>query len=120
MKLIGSRTESEFREELVRSRVSLFSEPGKQRLLDALRSVCPDLNTGYVIGWTPEQGEDLYRVLVDGATVVAVEVDRTDLDIPPDIKVIPVAEYQRGLSRSARIRLAVATDLLREEDLANE
>jgi hypothetical protein len=113
VKLIGSKTEDDLRAQLQASHESLFNDPGRRRLLTALRSKCPELRTAYVLNWTPEQGEDLYCVLVDGAVVVDVELDRMNVDVEPIIATTPLAKYIKGLRGADRIKLAVALDLVR-------
>lgn len=59
MKLIGSRQEKKYREELKQSHWSLFHKNANLRLLKALKNICPDMRTAYVIEWVPDQGEDI-------------------------------------------------------------
>jgi hypothetical protein len=46
MKLIGSKTEQDFRDELLQSHKSLFDEHSDERLLDILRATFPNMRTG--------------------------------------------------------------------------
>jgi hypothetical protein len=71
------------------------------------------MSTAYVLYWTPEQGEDLYSVLVDEDAVAHVELDRTNADAAPILEVVPIRKYVVGLGGTDRIRLAVALDLVR-------
>ncbi|MCA9676645.1 MAG: hypothetical protein H6708_16835 [Kofleriaceae bacterium] len=113
--LIGSRTEAELRAALVRSRDALRSDPEQGRLLDAVRTVCPTLRTACVLAVTPDQGEDLYLVLVDDTALISVELDRTDPEVEPIVEPLSLVDYARDLSRSGRIQLAVALDLARQD-----
>lgn len=115
MKLIGSKTEEDYRLKLVGSRESLFRDAARRRLLSALRMHFPQMKTAYVLGWTPEQGEDLFRVLVDDNVIAAVELDRSDLSMKPKVVAIPLRQYAVTLGRSGRIQLAVALDLARRD-----
>ena len=111
MKLIGSKIEKDFRAELIKSRDSLFNEKNMGKLLTVLRASDAELKTAYIIDWTPEQGEDIYRVLVNTDYIAMVELDRINPNAGPIVEKMPLSEYQQGLSKSARIKLAVAIDL---------
>lgn len=115
MKLIGSKTECHYREELIRSRQLLFEDKRNQKLLSCLESRYPDMKTAYIIGWTPEQGEDIYRVLIDASTIAGVEVDRNDDECPPVIEDISLKEYEGKLSKAGRIKLGVAIELAKSD-----
>lgn len=118
MKLMGSKTENEYRAELSRSRQALFEQEEYKRLLTFLRQKFPDMKTAYVIGWTPEQGEDIYRILINTTTIAAVEIDRDESERQPKIEDYTLKEYVQVLSKTARIKLAVAIDMA-ESDLNN-
>ncbi len=118
MKLTGSKTENEYREELVRSRQALFEDREFERLLTYLHQYYPDMKTAYIIGWTPEQGEDIYRILINMATIVAIEIDREESQRKPVIESYTLKEYLEGLSKTARLKIAVAVDLA-ETDINN-
>ncbi|MBU1282119.1 MAG: hypothetical protein KJ884_01735 [Gammaproteobacteria bacterium] len=75
------------------------------------------MKTAYILGWTPEQGEDIYRVLINTDTVCAIELEHGH-DKPAAIETIQLKEYERQLSKTGRIKLAVALDLA-EKDIAN-
>lgn len=110
MKLMISKTENDYRAQLIESRSSLFSDPKNRSLLEHLRNHYPELKTAYVIGWTPEQGEDIYRILVNTDTVCAIELSH-DQEEPPLIESFPLNEYEKNLSKTGRIKFAVAVDL---------
>ena len=61
--------------ELENGRHRLLSEPSS--LLSNLRHKLGSITSNmYIFECVPEQGEDLYGVLVDGATVVHIEIPR--------------------------------------------
>jgi hypothetical protein len=68
----------------------------------------------YILRWIPEQGEDLYDVLVDGATVAHIEIPR---HIPAQETVFeswPVEEYRRTrgtVTKPERRKLELALQL---------
>jgi NADPH-dependent 7-cyano-7-deazaguanine reductase QueF-like protein len=108
MKLIGSRTEQDFRERLIRSNRSLRERTGP--LAAVLETAGVDVANAYVISWIPEQGEDIYDVLTTAGGIVTVE-------LPHDSGEILLArqslkDYERGCSLQRRIELAVALDLI--------
>lgn len=109
MKLIGSKTENDFREELIQSNVALQSHDPKLKM--ALESTGHDTKNAYILHWTHEQLEDLYTVLIDGSYLVDVEIDKYDDSKPPLVERNELKPYMHGLSKMNQIRLAVAQDL---------
>lgn len=110
MRLIGSKMESEFREELLRSN-DLLQDP-ESKLRKALASEGHDTKKAYVLHWTPEQLEDLYTVLIGGSYLVDVEIDKYDNSKPPIIvERNELKPYLHGLSKMNQVKLAVAKDL---------
>lgn len=108
MKLIGSKMEHDFREELTASHNAL-QEPSS-----ILRSVLEKNNfnpeNAYVLHWTPDQTDDKYGVLVDASFLVWVEVEK-DGSIEAKIERQELRDYCHGLSRMHQVKLAVAIDL---------
>ncbi|MFY0256534.1 hypothetical protein ACDQ55_21585 [Chitinophaga sp. 30R24] len=114
MKLIGSRTEQEFREELMKSNQSLFSSDGDQRLLEVLKKLYPQMLTAYIIHWIPEQGEDLYKILINDDVIAKIELSHDNV-VAPIVESILIPQYMFRLSRIKQIQLAVALDLARRD-----
>lgn len=110
MKLNDSVTEQGYREQLIGSRQSLLNDSSKRQLHACLKRFCPQMKTAYILGWTPEQGEDIYRVLINVDTICAVELEHGQ-DEPTAIETIQLKEYENELSKTGRIKLAVALDL---------
>lgn len=115
MKLKGSKTEEDFRVRLMNSHRSLFQENSNERLLNVLRNSFPKMRTAYFIGHTPEQGEDLYRILINTDTIALIELDRYNLDIKPIVGTISVRDYVKGLNKMDQIKMAVALDLAQRD-----
>lgn len=115
MKLKGTKTEQDFRERLINSHKSLFQEQSNERLLNVLQNSFPEMMTAYFIGHTPEQGEDLYRILINTDTIALLELDRYNRDTKPIIGKISVREYIKGLSKMDQIKMAVALDLAQRD-----
>ena len=112
MELIGSKMEKDFCKELQKSNEGLVSE---SRLRKALESEGHSANKAYVLRWTPDQGEDIYVVLIDGKYLVSVELDRFNIENPPIYERIELKEYMHGLSRVNRVKLLVAQNLANEK-----
>lgn len=109
MKLIGSKMECDFREELLRSNEALQATDSKLR--QALETEGHETKNAYVLHWTPEQLEDLYTVLIDGSYLLDVEIDKFDNSKAPIIERNEIKSYLHGLSKMNQVRLAVARDL---------
>lgn len=108
MKLIGSRTESIKRTELINS--ELFIKKNKI-IINFLNKKYGDIRSIYVLAHTPEQGEDIYRILINGVLIVGFELSRGDEQINEFFE-MPVAEYSKQLTgRSDKLDLAVALGL---------
>ena len=112
MKLIGSKLESDYRTELVRSNEVLNS--AESSLGDVLRENGYNTRKAYVLHWTPDQSEDFYTVLIDGTYLVTTEIDRSTRAVLSPIKRIDVKEYLKRLSRTNQVKLLVAQDLVNE------
>ncbi len=115
LKLVGSKTELDIREELINSKKSLFKGKSNNKLFDVLQVNFPKLKTAYTISWIPEQGEDLYKILIDDSIIVDIEINRVNREAIPIVKTISISEYSKGLSKISKIRLAVAMDLAQKD-----
>ena len=109
MKLIGSRTEQQMREELIRSNLSL-QDGSYGRLVSALESANVNVVGAYVLNWIPEQAEDIYAVLVSANEVLTVEVPRGEGEVLLERE--ELAGYEGKCSKVQRLKIAVAQDLL--------
>lgn len=110
MKLIGSVTEQRFREQLLDGRRNLLLRGACPNLLKALLRHFPEMHSAFILAWTAEQGEDIYRVMVDDRYIATAEITRDGYEVRFDLA--PIIEYQKSLeSRVKRIQLAVALDL---------
>jgi len=104
--------------ELEQGRQELLTGKLSQTLLPAVRRrsqvITPNV---YIVQWTPEQREDLIDVLVDGETVVQIELPRVVNPREISFQIWDVSEYlkaKRGQSRTDRRRLEVALQLAAE------
>lgn len=119
MNLIGSKTEDEMRNELLKSHKGLFQDSQENKLLGVLKRFFPEMKTAYVLNWTPEQGEDFYCVLINTDIIAQLEIDRIDLNADPIVEKNSISDYKRGLKNIWQIQLAVAIELARK-DLLNQ
>lgn len=101
--------ESDFRDKLIASNKYHFS--GDSRLKSVLESNGHRTENAYVLHWTPDQGEDLYTILIDGEYLVTTELDRCDLSVTPIVERSEIKGYIKGLSRMYQVQLAVAKEL---------
>ncbi len=115
MKFLGSKIEREFREQLKISNRSLFRSEKSKPLLKLLTENFPEMKTAYVVGWIPEQGEDLFTILINDDIIAVVELDRVDSGVEPIIDRLSIEAYIHGLKKINRIKLAVAIDLARAD-----
>ena len=111
MKLIGSKVEREFREELVNSNISINS---KANVINrVLESAGYDVSNSYVLNYIPEQTEDIFVLLISGSFILNVEIDKFDSQEEPTFERIELNEYLHGLSNIHQIQIAVALDLVK-------
>jgi hypothetical protein len=109
MKLFGSHTEQQMREELVRSNRAM-QDGSYRRLVDALKSENVNVAGAYVLNWIPEQAEDIYAVLTATGEVVTVEVPRGEGKLLVERE--DIVKYEGKCSKAQRLKIAVARDLL--------
>lgn len=76
VKLIGSKTEQDYREQLIRGYNSLFHNENNKRLLSVLKEFFPVMKSAYFLECIPEQGEDIYTILINTDIIASVELDR--------------------------------------------
>lgn len=111
MKLLGTRLEDDIRKQLIRSYSAMFLEGESQSLLESIKRSFPGMRSAFVINWIPEQGEDIYSVLVNEDTVAIFEIIRYSGEMISNAKKYNVKEYQRGLKRRGRVKLTIALEL---------
>ncbi|MDF3933667.1 hypothetical protein [Pseudomonas citronellolis] len=109
MKLIGSATEKEIREALISSASYIF---GNLTIIVFLEKMLGALSSVYVLGHTPDQGEDFYVVLVNGSVIARFEVSRVGNAEPKSFTTTSVHEYRKALrGRRSQLKLAIAVAL---------
>lgn len=115
MRLTGSKTEQEFRDALIKSHTELFQGNSYKRLLQLLKTNFPEMKTAYFIRHIPEQGEDLYTMLIDFNIIVKIEISRYCEDEKPIVEISSINDFKKGISRVEQIKLAVAIDLAKKD-----
>lgn len=119
MKLRNSRTEQEYRAQLIKSNYSLFNVEENREFLKILKGIYPQIRTAYIIHWIPEQGEDFYRILINDNIIAKIELDH-DYTREPIVENLTIPEYVHGLRMQDQIQLAVALDLARKDLESNK
>ena len=115
MKLIGSKQEQEIRSELIKSHKVLYEGNSDKGLLGTLKLYFEGMKTAYILNWIPEQGEDLYTILIDTDIIAKVEINKINQEDNPIIETFKLKEFQKGLSKLSQIKLAVAIDLAQKD-----
>jgi hypothetical protein len=108
-------TEQALVTELESGRARLLAGETSGVLLQAIRRRLQTITTSiYVLRWIPEQGEDLFDVLVDGTSVAHVEVPRGE-ERESVFEVLDVEAYRSRtpLTKNERRKLEVALQLAR-------
>ncbi|KZW98264.1 hypothetical protein JL49_24370 [Pseudoalteromonas luteoviolacea] len=93
---------------------SLVNDNSSERLRNVLKKEYPEFTGGCVLHWTPDQGEDIFVVLVNGSKIISVELVREDFSEPPIIEHISLSQYKLGLKKSNQIKLAIAQEVIGE------
>ena len=115
MRLTGSKTEQEIRDQLIISKQVLFNGQERRRLLELLKNKYPKMRTAYIVHWIPEQGEDIYDVLVDDNIIAKIELDRHNDKVEPIVESKSILQYVQGLSKLNQIKIAIALDLAKKD-----
>ncbi|WP_374966119.1 hypothetical protein [Lysinibacillus sp. RS5] len=115
LKLIGSKTEQEIRELLIKSNQSLLKKDENGRLLEVIQHAYPEMKTAYILHWIPEQGEDIYKVLINDSIIAEIELDRNNCKTEATVENITLRQYLQGLSKLNQIKLSVALDLAKQD-----
>ena len=81
---------------------------------EILKKNFPSITRPLLINCVPDQGEDIYWVLVSSKEIAVIEIPRKKTDTAGSIlEIIEVDAYQvKRLSRGPRQRLAIALELI--------
>lgn len=119
MKHTPDKFREELKKEFLRLNELLFSRRIDEKLLDALKSVFPSLSLAPVLHWIPEQGEDIYWVLIDCDRIAVVEIPwcaaQGEQLGAPFVKILSVHDYKKkGFSKTGRRKFEAALELMSE------
>lgn len=114
MKKMAISWNQKIEQEFIESQENLREMRGGSILLDALRSKFPQANVFCLLDWIPEQGEDIFKILVSTKTVAIFEMPRDSEQTSDQVlfQEIGVRDYMKKLSSRSRRRLMVAINLL--------
>jgi hypothetical protein len=102
--------------ELLSSMHNLFSDSKNEALLKSLREYNSKISFALIVNWIPEQGEDIYFVLIDENQIAVVDVPRV-IGGSHRTTIISVGEYMVNLHASARRKLMAALDLMKSNNI---
>jgi hypothetical protein len=120
MKLTNSVTENEYRVDLINSKKYLFESEKGKRVLEHINRIYGNIITIYALAHTPEQGEDVFRLLVNGEKVIGFDLQNEAGGFEAlNITIYSLKEYEKQLGgKMGRIKLAIALDLS-SKDMSN-
>ncbi len=106
------------KEELEQSRKRLLNGEFNGALLSALKDhVLDGSDNVFIIQWVPEQGEDLFTVLVNGNQIVEVELSRIpSIQNPVSVKVQSLRDFLNRNPKPSKVirrKLDIAIQLSR-------
>lgn len=104
-------TEKSYRDELLSSQKFLTLDKNGLRVTTALRERYPEMSSAYILKHIPDQAEEFYELMINGQSIVSVEVDRLNADAELIISELNFNYYRSDLSKTNRIKFMVAVDL---------
>lgn len=84
-------------------------------ILDIVSVIVSDGNAFYVLSDTPEQFEDVFRILVDDRYVVGFELPRGDHTHPISVQIYTINEYRDAISPEGRAELAAMLEIAKAD-----
>jgi hypothetical protein len=105
-------SKQEMMDHLLRETIALFKSPEGQRIIAALNKIAADIRSAFILSHIPEQGEDIYRILLNGDKIVGFELQRNDNDsYPLEVINFSVDEYRKivkGRRNNEKLANAIA------------
>ena len=116
-----TRSESnlKIKENLLKSMKSLFLNEQDTLLMKSLKEFFPSISSAFIINCIPEQGEDIYWILIDPKIVAIVEIPRSD---NADVKDVLIETHtvekilQKPLTKGVRRELTAALELAKQAE----
>lgn len=124
MRLKGTLTEDSYRAELRRTHEYIFHSDQGKILLQALINTFQEMKTAYILYWTPDQGADFYTLIINSQQIVFIEIEEectkrklltTSEKRVVSLRSCSVNDYKKELSKTNRIKLEVALDLIHKD-----
>jgi hypothetical protein len=113
--------ERDVRDRLLTGKLDPVSRERDARIFRAVRRICQTGTVFYVLTDTPEQTEDVFRILVDDTKVVSFELKRDSSEaLPADVQIYTVDEYKNAVSGLAKTELKIALELAAKDLMAPE
>jgi hypothetical protein len=110
-------TAETIRQRLLQGSADLLADKCKDVLGLALRHFFPGLKRAFVMHWIPEQGEDIYWVLVSSTEIAEIEIPRAAYaeSNPSSLRIMALDVYQKKRhSRDVRQKLEIGVELMKE------
>ncbi len=111
MKLIGSKTEREFRNNLIVSSNQHFSEDSNSPLKCFLQSKNIPYKNAHILNEITDESTTHYSILISGSSVLSVEIDKSNSRNSTIQSNSELKSYLLGLSKIEQIKLFVAKEL---------
>ena len=114
MKQLESLTDQKTRQILTASKYYAFEN---DKIYELLSNQFDSISSAYVLGHTPDQGEDFYTLLINGSTILKFELSRTNGNAKPEnVVVFSIEQYRKAVrGRQELSKLAIAIELAAEE-----
>ena len=106
------------RQHMLQRSASLLAGNDTDSLGIGLRGFFPSLKQAFLVSSVPEQGEDIYWVLVSPTDIAEIEIPRGTYaeNSPPSLKMLALDMYQKKRHpRDVRQRLEIAVELFKEK-----
>lgn len=111
MKLINSKIEKDIRDNLQKYSPLIMED---NVIINFLIQHFQEIKSIYVLQVTPDQGEELYTLLVNGDKVIDFEISRIDNSIY-DVHIRTVDEYSMEIKKkSPKLKLLIALELSKQ------
>ena len=110
----GKTNDQELKRVLLDAQKDLYDGRLGVELLKALKSNFPMADSAYVLQWIPEQGEDIFWILINPSIIGVIEVPRAGNQFTTEstVRVMGIDDYlKRKLTSETKRKLALAINL---------